>query len=300
MKLSVGQVEGFFLDTCILLPMPLVAVMETCSRFMKEASGKCFLSSSVKKEGLELIEKSHDTIVLNFHEKLKPYLEKVGINEISNRDGELLANFYAEQKAEFRKLPPKRTNLPNEILNSIEGYVATQLHSIEDGEKIPADYFLAAISMQLAIVKHELESPFRGTNVREIQPLDSFYSAVSVGSLSEGPVEGRLLKNQADITHLASALEYQFRNNKWVIFVTTDQDEILSRAVQFGEMFLRCSKPEWAVDYYQKMTREKAPLQHLKEIQNSTNRQKAVIDAVKSMIEPVVRVAASEDNALKK
>jgi len=293
--LSVGQIEGFFVDTCILLPKPLEAAIQTCSRFMKEASGKCFLSSSVKKEGLELIEASHDTIVQNFHAKLKPYLEKKGVMEITNRDGELFANFFAEQKAEFRKLPPKRTNVPNEILSAIESYVANQLHSIEDGQKIPADYFLAAISMQLAVVKHELELPFRGSNVKEIQPVDSFYSAIAVGSMSEDHMHKNVLRNEADITHLASALEYQFRSNKWVIFVTTDQDEILSRALQFKEMFLQCSKPEWALDYYVTMTRDKAPLAHLKDVEKPTSRQKLVVNALKNIAILNIQVGTLED-----
>jgi hypothetical protein len=282
--LSVGQVEGFFVDTCILLPQPLDAVMKTCSKFTKEASSKFILSSSVKKEGLDLVDKSHNTIVQNFQMKLRPFLEEKKVKEITNRDGEIFASFFAEQKAQFRKLPYKRTNIQHEILSAIEGYVASQLHSIENGQKIPTEFFLAAISAELAIVKHDLEAPFRGLRCEDIQPNDSIYSAVVVSSIFHGSV----LKNQNDILHLSSALEYQFQHNKWVIFVTTDEEEILCRASEFKEILLHCSRPEWAMDHYREMTKNIAPLDHLKNITNPTDRQRTLIEAIKNVAFPSI------------
>jgi hypothetical protein len=269
--LSFGKVEGFFVDTCILLPHPLETIMKACSDFVKETASKCILSSSIKKEALNLIDRSHTTILLNFHSKLKPFLTAKGIKEITNRDGQIFADFFAEQKSLFRKLPYRKSNIQYEILGAMESYIASQVHSLRDGQKLPVDIFFAAIAAELAIKKHELEAPFRGLRCEEIQPNNSLLSAVILGSL---------LKNSDDAVHLASALEYQFRNNRWVIFVTTDQHDILDKASELKEMFLQCSRPEWALDYYRGLTKIESPLDYVKNISTLTINQQRVLDAL--------------------
>jgi hypothetical protein len=269
--LSFGQFEGFFVDTCILLPQALDAVMKACSEFLKEYSSRCILSSSVKKEGLELIERSYNTIVTYFQSAIKPYLIAKGVKELSNRDGKLIADFFVEQKAQFSHLPYKRTNIQYELISTIETYVASQLHSLKNGEKMPIDVFLGAVTAELAIAKREMGAPFRGLRCEEIKPRDSVTSAIVIGAI---------MKNPDDAYHLASALEFQFSRNKWVIFVTTDQEDILSKAPELEEMFLRCSRPEWAMDYHSDLTKNKAPIEHAKEKHDCTLRQQRVIDAI--------------------
>ncbi|WP_287585374.1 hypothetical protein [Candidatus Borrarchaeum sp.] len=270
--MSFGKVEGFFIDTCILLPHPLETIMKACSDFIKETASQCILSSSIKKEALDLIEQSHNTILLNFHSKLKPFLTSKGIKKITNRDGQIFADFFADQKSLFRKLPYRKSNIQYEILGAMESYIASQVHSLKDGQKLPVDIFFAAIAAELAIKKHELEAPFKGLRCEEIKPSNSLLSAVILGSL---------LKNSGDAVHLASALEYQFRNNRWVIFVTTDQHDILDKASEFKEMFLQCSRPEWALDYYREMTKVESPLDYVKNVNDTlTLNQQRVLDAL--------------------
>lgn len=274
--MSFGQFEGFFLDTCILLPHPLESMMKACSDFLKEVASQCIISSSVKAEALELIERSHNVIVSLIHDPLRSYLESKEIKELGNRDGKILADFFSEQKARLRKLPYKRSNIQNEILGAIENYVASQLHSLEDGQKIPTSIFLPAIAAELAVVKHSMEAPFKGgIRCEEMQPNNSVVSAVVIGAIME---------NDKDALHLASALQYQFRRNKWVIFVTTDQAEILNREVELGEIFLQCSRPEWALDYRREITKNKAPLEHVQDIKSYTSKQNQVLDAMKKVL----------------
>ena len=246
---------------------------KTCSDFLKEAASQCIISSSVKTEALDLIERSHNVIVSYIHDPLKSYLESKGIKELGNRDGKILADFFSEQKAQLRKLPYKRTNVRNEILGAIENYVATQLHSLKDGQKISVSIFLPAISAELGIVRHNMEAPFKG-GIRcvEIQPNDWIMSAVVVGAI---------LANDKDALNLASALQHQFQCNKWVIFVTTDQGDILDKQTELKEIFLQCSRPEWALDYRRDITKNKAPLEYVQNIKNYTTRQNRVLDAMK-------------------
>lgn len=269
--MSFGQFGGFIVDTCVLLPQPLESMIKSSSTFLKEAASECILLSSVKKEALDLIEKAHDIVVSYIHNNLKAYLDGKGIKELSNRDGKILADFFSEQRVQLKKLPYKRSNIQSEILGAIENYVASQLHSLKNGQNLPINVFLPAVAAELAVTKHTLEAPFRGLRYIDIQPKNSIISAIVIGAM---------IKNSNDALHLASALEYQFQCNKWVIFVTTDQEDILSKEKELREMFLQCSRPEWALDYKREITKNKAPLEYARDIKSLTANQRSILSAI--------------------
>ena len=264
--MSFGQVEGFVVDSCILLPHPIESLMKSCANFLKEAAGRCFLCSSIKEEALKLIDDSHSVIVSDFRTHLKPFLEKHGIKELTNRHGRFFAQFFSERRRHLKKTHPTRSNVRNEMIGTIESYVASQLHSLKDGFKIQIVDFLASMITELTIKKHRLEAPFRSMKCLDIVPDSSIISEIVLGTF---------LLNPNDVKHLASALTHQFQQNKWVIFVTTDEREILSKEKEMFEIFaLQCSKPDWALDYYRDMTRMKPPVEFFREIQCYSVRQK--------------------------
>jgi len=264
--LSFGQVEGFFVDSCILLPQPIESLEASCADFLKEAAKRCILCSSVKKEAFKLIEDSYSIIVSTFRSNLKPFLEKHGIKELTNKHGTFLAQFFSERKRNLKKTHPLRSRVRNEMIGTIETYVASRLHSLKDGLKIPIDDFLAAMITELTIKKHSLQAPFLGLRCVDVVPDNSIVSLIVLGAL---------IRNPNDARHLASALTHQFQRNKWVIFVTTDETDILSKEKEIFEIFaLQCSKPEWALDYYRDMTRMKSPIEHFREIHDYSERQK--------------------------
>lgn len=274
--MSFGQVKGFFLDSCILLPHPLESIMNSCATFLKEAAGRCFLCSSVKEESVKLIEDSFTIIVSDFRTHLKPFLEKQGIKELTNRSGKLLAKFFAERRRHIRKTYPTRSNVPREIIGTIESYVASKLHSIKDGFKVQIDDFLAFMISELTAKKHKLKSPFLSIKCINIIPDNSVISEIFLGTF---------LKNRNDIRHLASALTYQFQQDKWMIFVTNDEKEILNKAKEMWEIFaVQCSKPDWAMDYYRDMTRMKSPIEHFREISDYSDRQKKFGNVVQRVL----------------
>lgn len=274
--MSFGQVEGFFLDSCILLPHPLKSTMKSCATFLREAAGRCFLCTSVKEEALKLIEDSHTIIVSDFRTHLKPFLEKQGIKELTNRHGKFLAGFFAEQRRLLRKTHPTRSNVPREIIGTIESYVASKLHSLKDGHKIQIDDFLAFMIAELTTTKHKLKSPFLSTKCIDIVPNNSVISEIVLGTL---------LLNPNDLKHLASVLSYQFQRNRWMIFVTNDEKDILSKAKEMWEIFaVQCSKPDWAIDYYRDMTRMKSPVEYFREIHNYSERQKKFANIVEKVL----------------
>jgi hypothetical protein len=262
--LSFGQVEGFFVDACVLLPHSIDSIRQSCFAFLRENATRCLLSSSVKTEALDLIERSYDTIVSDLKLKLKPFLDSKEIKDLSNRSGRILAQFFMERRRALRK--GFKSEVPREIVGTIENYVASRLHSLRTGEKIPVDNFLAALLTEISIKKHALQAPFNGIKGVDVTPNNSVISLI---------VMQTMMQNDKDVRHLASALNYQFQNNRWVIFVTTDDSDILSKEQELFSVFtLQCSSPEWASDYYDDMTKLKAPREHFREIKDYSSTQK--------------------------
>jgi hypothetical protein len=264
--LSFGQFGGFFVDSCVLLPHSLESMTKTCSAFLKENEERCILCSTVKDEALNLIERSYSIIISDFRSKLKPFLEEQGIKQITNRNGRIISRFFSERKKSLRVKAPHRTNVRNEIIGTIENYVASRLHSLKDGSKMSLDNFLAAMMTELVTIKYNLQAPFKCMKTVDIIADDSIVSLIILGTL---------LMNRLDAEHLASVLQYQFQQNKWVIFVTYDEKDILSKENSIYEIFaLQCSKPEWALDHYRYLTRLKSPIEHFRELPNYSVKQK--------------------------
>lgn len=261
-----GQVEGFFVDACVLLPHSSASIRKSCEAFLREHASRCMLCSSVKDEALNLLDRSYTIILHSLSSDLKLFLQKKGIQELTNRHGTILADFFAEQKRNLKITLPTRSNVRNEIVGEIEDYVASRLHSMKDGFTITIVDFLASLMVQLAIIEHGLKAPFMGLRTVDIKPDNSITSLIILKAL---------IGNPRDVEHLGSALMFQFRENKWIIFVTVDEADILSKQKEMVEVFaLQCSKPDWAPDYYRDMTKMKSPVEHFREIQNHTEKQK--------------------------
>jgi mRNA-degrading endonuclease YafQ of YafQ-DinJ toxin-antitoxin module len=162
------------------------------------------------------------------------------------------------------------------MIGTVENYVASRLHALRSGERISVDNFLATLITELTVKKHDLQAPFKGIKAVEITPDASLISQIVLRTL---------ILNQEDAKHLASALTYQLQMNKWILFVTTDETEILSREQELFEIFaLQCSSPEWASDYYSDMTKLKAPIEYFREIRNYSNGQREFAETVERIM----------------
>ena len=261
-----AQFAGFFVDSCVLLPHSLQSVTKACSDFLEKRADQCLVCSSVREEALKLIERSHSLVISTFRSELKPFLEKQGIKELGNRDGRIVARFFSEQKKILKATARQRSSVRNEIVGEIENYVAANLHSLKDGTKLSIDNFLALMMTELATIKHNMEAPFKTLRPVDVTPNDRITSLMVVSTL---------LMNENDLGHLASAVQHQFQQNKWVIFVTNDEKDILSREESLLEIFaLQCSKPEWASDHHRYVTRLKSPVEYFRELSDYTERQR--------------------------
>jgi len=259
-----------------MLPHAVKSMTKACSDFLKENTTRCLLCSTVKDEALDLIERSHSLIVLDFRSQLKPFLEKQEVKQLTNKDGMIMSRFFSERKKSLRTKVRQESDVHNEIIGTIENYVASRLHSLKDGLKIPVDNFLAGMMTELATIKHGLQAPFKSIKTIDITPDGSIISLIVIGVI---------MINPDDAKHLASVLQHQFQQNKWVIFVTNDEKDILSKQNSLSEIFaLHCSKPEWALDHYRHITRLKSPVEYFRQLPNYSDRQKEFGETIEKII----------------
>ena len=260
-----GQVAGYFLDTCVLLPHSLESISDACSEFLNKAGKQCFISSSVKAEALSLSKEAYSVICGNFRSILKPALERSGIKRITNRDGKVLAKIFSDLKRQTGIVLPTRSNVRNELLGAIENFVCNKVHSMKDESFISIDDLLAGGLAELEKAKYEIEKPFKTTPTIEITPNNKITSMVLLKTL---------IINERDVENLASALESQYQLNKWVIFVTIDEKDILSKEEELWEIFgLQCTKPGWALDFLNDMTKLKSPVETYQEKSEYSDKQ---------------------------
>lgn len=138
------------------------------------------------------------------------------------------------------------------------------------------DNFIASLMTELTMKEHKLKAPFKCMKTIEIKPVDSIVSQIALSAL---------IGNSKDLEHLASIVEHQYRENKWVIFVTVDETHILSKVGTLQDTFgLLCSKPEWALDNFRFSTRLKAPIEHYREMPSYSDEQKKFGQTIKGII----------------
>lgn len=264
--MTYGKFGGFFVDSCILLPKSVESTKQSCAYFLEKNGDRCLISSSIKNEGLDLLNRSYSVVVKDITENLKPFLETQGIKEITNKRGRLFADFFSQRRRIIKKTHQTKSNVPNELLGAIENYVAARLHSLKDGQKLDVNLFLAALLRELSIEKYKLKRPFEKLKCILIAP----DSALCCLVISAGKV-----KNRKDAEHLVSSIMHQFDENEWMIFVSNDDDHILSNKTELLDIFaLQCSKPDWAIDYCDFISRRKTPIEHYRELKNYSEHQR--------------------------
>jgi hypothetical protein len=252
-----GQVAGFFLDSCILLPQSLNATQDACNDFLNNDK-HCFISQSVQDEVSELSKECYDTVCTTIRHYLKPALALKGITEITNKNGIIVATVFSEQKKRLKKEVPIKSNVRGELVGAIENYIAHKIHQLKDTETLSINDFLAIALTELENARYTIEKPFKSVKVKHVIPDETLTSLPSLNSL---------IKNDKDVRHIASAIMYQFQINQWVIFVTNDGQDILSNNKDIWELFaLQCSSPVWALDYHREITKQQTPVEYYRNI----------------------------------
>lgn len=273
--MPVDQVAGFLLDSCVLLPHGLETTHQACSNFLKERQDY-FITYSIRKEALDLSLKSYLIICDTLRSNLKPALEKNGVKEITNRDGKSIASLFSKQKKRIINESPTRSSVPTELVGVIENYLSDQVHSLKDGVTIPVDALLANAFAELEKARYNMEKPFKSIQTVFEEPHGKLVSFSPLQILVSSP---------KDLPHIASAIQYQFQENKWVIFVTNDEKHIIFNEEEIWKTFaLQCCKPSWAVDYMRELTKLKPPREFYKEILIPSKIQRDFAGIIKNIV----------------
>lgn len=255
--MSSGPITGFLLDSCVLLPQSLKATRDVCQNFLNKNSSH-FVSSSVKNEVLQLLDRTGEVLNTSIRHYMKPALERYGITNVTKNDAITVADVFSQEKRRLGKEHPVRTGIRAEVFGEIEDYVANIIHELGPDRSISVDDLLATALNALSVAKYEMEKPFKSIKSMFVEP--------EAELLNFAPI-CKLVKNKHDVIHLMSAVKYQFQQNAWVIFVTNDEKEILSNSSDIWKFCgLHCTKPVWAFDYYDHITRLKRPRQYFGEV----------------------------------
>jgi hypothetical protein len=256
-----------------LLPQKNRRYAESCADFLKKAESKCYVSSSVKETILALLNDAYDWIVKDIQRSLFPYMKKEDVTKVTCRDGLAFEQFFDEHRQELQRLGSPY--IYYEILGQVEHWTVSQVHSIPRGSSINRQNFLANIIFEVSRIYERLRSPIEAIDGKQVNP-----SAEVISTL-------RLLeiRKAEDIVHLASAIEYQFGNNIWVVFVTFDERHILAHKKSlFDVCALRCSKPVYAMEYLEMSSRMNKPIQYFVNIAEYTPKQIIFADAIEQSL----------------
>jgi len=252
----------FFLDVCILLPQTLKVSSKSCEKFLEQALETCCISSSVYDKTSEMLDTAYDWVSQEIQEKLYPHLQSKGVNKLTPRDARVFEEFFNERRKQLAAI--KSPSMHFEMLSQIEQWTVDGIHKIKLGESIQAGAFLATLLSALSAVYESLRAPFEAIEVKNITPKYDIRSQVALLGV----------KKYEDMVHLASAIEYQFSNNIWVVFITFDEKHILHHQRRLLEVCaLHCCKPDYAMDYSRDISREDRPIQYYSKISPKSSEQ---------------------------
>ena len=282
------NITGFFLDTCILLPQGLEADKNACEKILNGEVG-FFVSKSVKDEAAQLFNESCNVLSTGLRHYIKPAFERKGVTRVTRNDATVVAEVFSQEKRRIDKeYPVGRSNIRRNMFGSIENYVASLMHNLDVDKYLSITDLLAAALIMLEHARCEVEKPFKTVCTVPVE--------VDEKLLSFEPICG-LVKNVKDVRHLMAAVQYQFKFDTWVIFVTNDEKDILSNAEEIWRFCgLRCVKPCWAFDYRRDMTRFNRPRQYFGEDCILSKELRAFIKIIESVLQVSIRSDVFEQN----
>jgi hypothetical protein len=253
---------------------------EACQKILNEGI-ECIISSSIKNEALKLTEEAYRVLNICLRHYMKPALERNNVTRVIRNEAVSVANVFLQQKKRIKQEVPTRSSIRDEMFGIIENYVAKLIHELAPDKSISVDDLLANTLSQLNTARYEIEKPFKSLRVVPVEPDEEL--------LKFAPIV-ELVKNKKDIEHLMSAVTHQFQRNAWVIFVTNDEKEILANADEIWDICgLRCTKPNWALDYYRDITKLKRPRQHFQDVLMPSSNQRDFVRLVENVLNLQIR-----------
>ena len=257
-----------------MLPQKNRRFAGACTRFLKDYQKLCLVSSSVKEKAIDLLRTAYKRISEEMQEKFIPYLEQKNIEKITSRDCLIFEDFFYALRKKMKN--EGKNEIHYELIGQIEYWVADSVHKIKRGSSLDAIDFMANILTELSIKFDNLKTPIEVIEPVEISESPDLNTQIVLAGVQD----------MEDIIHLAAAINFQYTNDTWVIFVTFDEIHILSNRPLLKEICaLHTSKPAYAVDYLVELSRLSKPVKFYKEISNHSVQQKEFAKAVETALQ---------------
>jgi len=220
-----------------------------------------------------MLDDAFDWVAREIQENLYPYLQKHGIDILTCKDARVFEGFFNDRRRQLTAY--KSPAMYYEMLARIENWAVAQIHKIPLGKKITVEMFLAALLSELSRVYESLKAPLDAMEVKKIATEREIESQVVLQGV----------RKFEDIGHLASAIQFQFTNNVWVVFVTFDEKHILSHQRRLLEVCaLHCCKPNYAMDYARDISRENSPVQYYASISPKSSQQQSFAETLENTL----------------
>jgi hypothetical protein len=242
--------------------------------FLNENKMPCFISTSVREEIQRIIDRIHIWMQRDIKEHFQTFLDKKGLQEFTRNDSLIFEPYFEERRNQLRADGSPAYFF--KILRMIERWVISYVKNIPFGKKIPLDLFLAYLSAELTREYERILARVEVIPVQNITPAPELRTFL----LMHG------IRQIDDQDHLASAIQYQYKNDLWSVFVTNDERTILTyRNMLERCCSLFCTKPEYAIDRSNSLNeRGILPMTHFREIKEHSDEQIAFARSVFSAI----------------
>jgi hypothetical protein len=231
-----------------------------------------------------MLDDGYDWVSKEIQQNLYPYLQGKGISKLTSRDARVFEEFFSGRRKQLAAF--QSPSMHFEILSQIEHWTVTVIHSLKLGESVQTDALLTSLLSALSGVYESLKAPVEAIEVKSITAKGEIKSQVVLQGV----------RKIEDTEHLASAIEYQFSHNVWIIFVTMDEKHILSNQKRLFEICaLQCCKPDYALDYARDVTRELHPVQYYANINPKSPEQESFARTVENSLQISVNTTTPQD-----
>lgn len=251
----------FFLDSCTLLPQAMKDRTESIVKFLGDPGSDCYISSSVRKEIDDALDGIYNWLQNDIKENFSSFLHQSEKEEITRDDVLLFEPFFEVRRHQLRG----KSGYYFQMQEQIEHWLVEYIKTIPHGKRIQLDPFLNLLSTEINKIYEALASKVEIYKEKDISPHPALRTYLFIHGIGQ----------EADQDHLASAIQYQYQNNCWVVFVTFDQNTILRyRNSLFKNCGLHCSKPDYAVHRLRNVvSKGRSPIEFFRDIQNYTKNQ---------------------------
>ena len=257
----------------IILPQPWVDRIESADKFLKDAGNKCYLSSSVVKECNEILNDIYNWLVKDIRDNFKKFLNENGIQEIKRNSALTFERFFEQRKRQLAEKPDYYFLIQEEI----EHWIIQYIKSIGAGKAVSSIAFANFLNAKITEIYEAISSKVEALDEIKIEPQPS----VKAFLLQHG------LKHEEDMNHLASAIQYQFVNNCWVVFVSFEGKSVLNfRDYLFRNSLFNLAKPDYAIDKLTSLLSDsnKPPVDSYRSIVKLTDHQERFVKAIKESV----------------